>query len=79
MLVVVAGVAAVVLSRGDDRPSHAVATGTTAPTAAPATVPPTTAPAPATTTTTEPDPHFLPQTPANPSSTRARITAGPGA
>ena len=79
MLVVVAGVAAVVLSRGDDRPSHAVATGTTAPTAAPATVPPTTAPAPATTTTTEPDPQFLPQTPDKPSATSARFTAGAAA
>ena len=79
VVVVIAGL--VLVTRGGDEPSHAVATGTTAatvaPTAAP-TVPPTTA-APATTTTTEPDPQFLPQTQDKPTATGARFTAGAAA
>jgi hypothetical protein len=77
VLVVAVGVAGLVLTRRGDQPSHAVATGTTAPTVAPTlppTVPPPTGPAP--TTTTEPDPQFLPQTPDKPSATSARFAAG---
>jgi len=74
------GVGVVVLTRGGDSPSQAVTTGTTAPIVAPTvppTEPPTTAPAP--TTTTEPDPQFLPQTPDKPSASSARFIAGSGA
>jgi hypothetical protein len=80
VLVVAAGAAVVVGTRGGGPESHAVATGTTAPTVAPTvppTAPPTTGPAP--TTTTEPDPQFLPQTPDKPSATSARLTAGAAA
>jgi len=79
-LVVVVGIALVVATRGGGEPSHAVATGTTAPTVPPTvppTAPPTTAPAP--TTTTEPDPQFLPQTQDKPTATSARFTAGAAA
>jgi hypothetical protein len=81
VLVVVVGVALVVVTRGGDQPSHAVATGTTAAPVAP-TVLPTAAPAtaaPAPTTTTEPDPQFLPQTQDKPSATSARFTTGAAA
>ena len=72
VLLLAAGGAVVVLARGGDGPSHAVATGTTVPTVAPTVAP--TAPAP--TTTTEPDPQFLPQTPDKPSATSPRFIAG---
>jgi len=80
VIVVLVGVGVVVLTRGGDSPSQAVTTGTTAPIVAPTvppTEPPTTAPAP--TTTTEPDPQFLPQTPDKPSASSARFIAGSGA
>jgi hypothetical protein len=78
--VVLLGGGAVVLARGGGPGSHAVAAGSTVPTGAPTvppTAPPTTQPAP--TTTTEPDPQFLPQTPDGPSVTSARFTAGANA
>jgi hypothetical protein len=80
LLVVLTGVLAVALTRGGSRSSHAVASGTTVATTAP-TVPPTAPPmtAPAPTTTTEPDPQFLEQTPDKPSATSARFTAGANA
>jgi hypothetical protein len=81
LLVVVAGATLVVATRGGHEPSHAAVTGTTAatvPHTVPPTAPPTTA-APAPTTTTEPDPQFLPQTQDKPTASSARFTAGTAA
>jgi len=79
-VLILAGVGLVVLVQRGDGPSQAVATGTATPGVAPTvlpTEPPTTAPAP--TTTTEPDPQFLPQTQDKPSASSARFGAGSAA
>jgi hypothetical protein len=77
VLVLTAGAAAFLITRGGDDPAVAIgASGTTVPTASVTTAPPTVPEtAPPTTTTTEPDPGSLPQTPDKPSATSPKLAA----